>query len=85
MKRRAAPRMPSAALAAERPSARAGAAGAGRVNRCQHSTPDRVSRLTPPVSRHDRPKLNNIIGRKDIQDVPNGMDKSVFLVSTMRN
>jgi hypothetical protein len=60
LKRRAAPRMASAALAAVRPRARAGADGAGRVNRCQPSTPDRVSRLTPPVSRHDRPKWDRI-------------------------
>jgi hypothetical protein len=61
LKRRAAPRMASAALAADRPRARAGAGGAaGRVNRCQHSTPDRVSRLTPPVSRHDRPKSERV-------------------------
>ncbi len=87
LKRRAAPRMASAALAAERPRARAGAAGAaGRVNRCQHSTPDRVSRLTPPVSRHDRPKSyqsqTTFKGAKTIQMCP--IEKTMFLQSASK-
>jgi hypothetical protein len=89
LKSRAAPRTASAALAAERPRARAGAAGtAGRVNRCQHSTPDRVSRLTPPVSRHDRPKYNRIEQHSMAQAKTLQMcatDKSMFLLSSSCN